>query len=500
MFHRQILSVTVASAALVAGCAGTGQSSPWDPSSASVFVRFSSQPPSTTFSEAGTTETTTSLTSDGVNGGFADSDCHFSPDTGDCLVHHSVVWGGPFTGQDMTHASVPLPPGSYTFAMFNNDDAAAYQGWIDVRQGDESIISFLKEWRDSVSEQAHWVGYENRIRGNMESTDDEPFKQFLKELRKIEKLEQRIDRKVRAEIRKAEREHHYPDTPVVDADVLLTPGTMDYFRSATQPAYSYAELAAIREGTPVTKMLFVADSEKSKEKLNHVNDLYLMLKGRRAVLDEELKRLRHRKRYFALTDHIKHHDGAFVQNESRLQHVAGLLYRLDRRLAKLQDLRDALRFTYALSSPTENYDMFDTELMDLRGQLAVLQQKKHQVDLQFDSTPEESNRRISLERRRQEYLAAIDGIERQMYRLQDTKVAIANLRESTNIIHRENSARVLATVLPQDMPAHLSEALNREALMTIRLQASDSMFAPPGHDAVSARKTLADTVIDEDSN
>ncbi|MHC5109298.1 MAG: hypothetical protein ACYTHJ_05415 [Planctomycetota bacterium] len=401
----------------------------------------------------------------------------------------------------MTHSAVPLSPGGYSFAMFNTDETVAYQGWIDVTKPTDNVIDILKEWRDTVGEQKQWAGFDAMINDHFASTDDKHFKAFMKKIHEIERLERRIDDQVKWEIFWAEQEQekNANQQPAVNADVLLMPGGHNYFTTSTASTFSEVELASVRSGDPVTKLLFVADPDQTREKLTRVNELWMVLQGRRAVLAQEYKRLEGRKRYFSITDHIYDHNKKFVKNEKRLQNVGVMLERLDNRMVTLRNHRHALQFTAALFSPGEDNSAFNDEVSALNRELVVLQQQKARVDAQFDGTPEDSCVRVALERKRQKFVGAIEDVQRQLGRLNETTMALAKLRESTNVIHRENSLRVLATVVGSDVPAHLANALGRECLMSVRLQNADSMFVPPGRNPEEARETMAQTVVDEES-
>jgi hypothetical protein len=56
------------------------------------------------------------------------------------------------------------------------------------------------------------------------------------------------------------------------------------------------------------------------------------------------------------------------------------------------------------------------------------------------------------------------------------------------VLHRSSDARVLAAgVVGEDVPFNIRQAIARDALLTVRLQSQDTLFAPKGADVAKAR-------------
>lgn len=484
MNRSAVLSGLAAIGLGVIGCSTANSANTWAAHHARVSVRFATPGAISAFAMATPENAEAMLVADSVAGEDSAIWCEHGLNSDAFPSQHAVLWGGPFSGNDVTYASVPLTPGSYTFALFDHEEGAAYQGWIDVHRGGDGLIELLTEWRDTVSEQREWSGFERKIRGDFTSIDDAPFRDFMKELRRIERLERKIDFAVRKEIKKASRNHTGENSPAISADVLLMPGHANFFRSSTQPTFSQAELAAARAGEPVTKVVFVADPTKAAEKLRRVDQVWSSLQRRQNVVTVELNRLKKRHRFYTMTDHLYDHGVKFTKNAQRLQHVEGMADQLDRRMASLNEQRHALLLVHALFSTDPEFDAFGKEEARLLRRRIVGQEEKHQIDLKFDASPENSCRRVSLERQRQRVAARLVDLDERIQRIDNVQVALGQMRNSSSVIHRQGTARVLATLVSAEMPTHLAQAIQRESLMTVRLQSAPTMFVPQQKDAV----------------
>lgn len=277
----------------------------------------------------------------------------------DVRPFHAVLWGEGFNGADVTFSPTPLAPGPYMFGLFDPDRGAAYQGWIAVNNEGDDVLSALVEWRESIREQQQWLAFENKMDGNFTSRDPKDFKTFHKNLRSLRRLFSRIDRAVQAELRDRTRSSADRARLLGQAQVLMMPGNINFFRPWTRPAFSEEELSTVRAGQPLTKFVLVGDYERTIEKLQRLSDLRDDLRGCRAVLGEEMRRLENRRRYYQITDHLYHHGRKFVKNEQRLQETAGMIAKIDRRTAEHNRRYEALLFVAGLFAPDDTLEAFD---------------------------------------------------------------------------------------------------------------------------------------------
>ncbi len=94
----------------------------------------------------------------------------------------------------------------------------------------------------------------------------------------------------------------------------------------------------------------------------------------------------------------------------------------------------------------------------------------------------------------------IDGINNQIEEIQQARAALAAMVESTDVIHRYDDMRLLTTTFVADrLPAKIRQIVEREAMMTVRLQATDKVFVPRSTSvaraSTSARPTYASTML-----
>ena len=434
-----------------------------------VSVRFMTPPAAAQFAARFDTGTNARLV--GHESTRVVQDGHILHDVNQPTSFHAVLWGGKYTGEDVTYDSTPLAPGQYMFGMYDENNGTAYQGWINVNNGGDDYLDLLREWRDTVHAQKVWLGYDTKLSGKFASTDPAHFSWFSKQVRNIKRLENRINNAIEAEkwnrVRMAEKfgklfEH---------TDVLLTPSAFDFSHPSTMPAFVVEELDRVRDGYPMTKIITVADYEMSVDRLKHVNDLRNDLEGNRAVFEEEIKRLQRRKNYYTVTDHLYKHDKAFVENERRLQDAVAMINRIDRQLDEHRERTYALAFLAGMFAPDVAREIFDDEEQKLQRDRVVLQERKRQIDLRFDRLPEDSTRRIDVERDRQVIASAIDNVDKRINETSNARVALNTLHDSCAVIHRQGTARVLtASIVDGSLPAYVVDALERDALMTIRLQ------------------------------
>lgn len=447
---------------------------------AQVTVRFTAPIPALHFADA-SGEEADALSEDALDGASprdrVTMSSSITPDTG---PYHAVLWGGRFDGDDVTYTPAPLSKGQYMFGLFDSDRDAVYQGWISVNNGGNDVLSLLTEWRDTIREQKHWLAFENKIEGKFASRDMEHYKDFRKELRDIDRLEKRLDKAVRQEMDSRRRNEKDQASFVGGVEVSLFPGITEFSHPVTLPTFSNTELAGLHNGEAHTKVILVADHDAANEKLRRLNNLRADLKRYQEVLSEEVSRLEKRKRYYLLTDHIYNHDEEFVTNERRLQQVRGMLQRTGEKVDEHRRHCLALMFVRGLFSPDETLDAFEEEESSLRRDRVVLEARQRQVDMRISDLDERSGRRVALQRSRQDILAAVDQVNREIDRLSDARDTLADLRDATRIIHRHGPARMItAAMFDQKVPGYIASAIEHESLMTVRLQATDQLQAPP---------------------
>jgi len=392
---------------------------------------------------------------------------------------HAVVWGGPFNGQEFTHTPAPLTPGSYTFGVFDQENDASYQGWITVNNSTDSVLNVLHDWRNTIRDEKEWLGFNNKMTGFFSSHDEAAFKGFQKELRSLTKLERRIDRAMKEEVRAKGRRQRRRQEFASDMEVLLIPGSTEMFTTSTQSAFSQPELTNIRTGQAMTKVIMVADHAKAVEKMNRINNMRQDLAGCRTILTEQINRFQRRKGLYTLTDHLYNHDQRFMENEVQLQQAQTMVSHINQQMTEFRQQCHALMFVAGLFSTDNTFDAFRDEENALQHERVVLLEQKHQVDMRFDRTGPLSANRVFYERQRQNIIASLEGVDNQTDAIAEARVALNQLRSTTDIIQRQGNARIMtATIFDTGMPAALADAIANESLMTVRLQGTDAMHTP----------------------
>ncbi len=231
------------------------------------------------------------------------------------------------------------------------------------------------------------------------------------------------------------------------------------------------------------------------EKLQRVNSLRSDLNRCKVVLSEEARRLENRRRFYQMTDHLYDNGENLVLNEQRLQKTLGAVERIDQQLSEHRKRSAALTFIAGLFSPQEALAAFQKQEQELGREQVVLEEKKQQISLRFDATAGESHRRIGLERERQSVIAALEAIQDQFTQLGEARDAMAKLQNATEVIHRHGPSRMIAaTLVDQDIPNYLVDAIEREAFMTVRLQKVESIYAPPTQNANNGNQFDANSV------
>ncbi len=464
----RLIAALAGATVICAGCASQKKCAPCEP--VKVSVRFFAPSPEENYAAAHGQTQGRLVSSNPGSPGFAGSG-----------MEHAVLWGGGFNGNDVSYGSAPLAAGPYMFAFFHPDNGAAYQGWIAVNNGGDDLASAMAEWRDTVHAEQEWLAFENKLDGKFSSRDPNDFACFTRELKTLKNLEAKIAKAAENQAREQYEEAQQRVALLNGTDVLLMPGEPTMLTPATRPAFDEDELELARSGEAVTKVVFAGDYARTMEKLRRVTEMQGDLKRSRAVFSEQVRRYENRGHYYRLTDHIYNHGDKFVTNEQRLQNVHGQIARIDQQLADNGRRVHALLFVAGLFDADEAFKAFDQQQAALERERAVLDAQKCRLDRMFDDLDEMSERRIAVERQRQNLLAEIDHIADQQRDIEQSRVAVAELRDSTNVIHRQGPACVLATSLVgTDLPAKVVDAVSRESLMTVRLQAVETGSAPYG--------------------
>lgn len=469
---------------LSAGCVSQQKYTPVDP--AKVTVRFFAPSPDEAYAQI-QTDCQVRLASDNpmkhCKGGMETS--FESPVTDS---QHVVLWGGEFNGNNVSQAAVPLTAGPYMFTAFDPDNGSAYQGWIAVNNGGDDLASALADWRETVKAEQEWLAFECKLDGKYSSRDPRDFNDFTRQLRTLKSLEAKIDRAAKAESYVQYKRYQEQVSVLNGAQVLLMPGESNPFTPCTAPAFDTSELSQARSGQPVTKVVLAGDYARTMEKLRRVSEMQGDLRRSRAVFSEQVRRLENRAQYYKMTDHIYNHGNRFLANEQRIQNAHGQIERIDNQLAANGRRENALLFIAGLFDADEAFKAFDRQQAALERERVVLDAQKCRLDRMFDGLDESSERRIAVERQRQNVVAELQQLSTQQQDTEQSRWAVAQLRQSTNVIHRQGPASVLATSFaPGGMPAKVWDAISRESMMTIRLQAAGSEWAHPGTTTESSK-------------
>ena len=453
-----------------------------------VSVRFA-MPPALEEMPDASTDSEARLVAHSAEGGFAHEAV---PSQANAI--HVALWGGQFNGEDVTHLNTALAPGHYTFALLLQDSATAAQGWIHVNPIEGGLVDLFRKWKQNIPTQKQMLAYDYDLQGKIQR-DPAEFESLTRQLCAFEQLERKLDYAIARErgMYDAARERYTEF--LKDAVVLVLPGDQGFINPMTRPAFSEDDLGYVRSGDTVTKVLIVSDYEDIQWKLRLVSRMARDVRACKIALSEEAARLQRCKQLYAMTRHIyKHdrelvrqHDRKFVENEMRLQASFAAMERFDEQLTDLRERRVALAFACELTAPNGMYDPLDDEHRTLTQERVVLETEKHRVDLLFAQVPEDSPNRSALERRRQRYIRAIEGIDRQCEALTEARLALKKMKDSSEVIHRQGESRLLAaSFVDQDIPAYVRAAIERESVMTLRLQPSENLFAPSNAKVASA--------------
>lgn len=452
-----------------AGCSNFGRLGPWHNHTgphAKVTVRFVAPPDQ--FAHAGG-ERNVHLTASSPGNQAAESF-----DGNRDGTFRAALWGGDFKGEDVTFSPAPLQTGPYMFGLFDPDRGGAYQGWISVNSSGDEVLNAMEDWRESINKQQEWLAYEAKAAGQFESRDAEAFTSFEKNLQELRRLERRIARAINHERDSCKYRGHQEAQTLANTEVLIVPGGESFMRPWTAPTFSEEELSSVRAGTPLTKFVLVGDYETASGKLRRVAELRDDLDRNRSVFNEEVRRLEHRRRFYLMTDHLYHHGHKFVENEKRLQEARGMIARLDRQIGDYNQKFEAILFVTGLFAPDEAIAQFEESSDALNRDRAVVQARVNQIESQIAEVSERSEYRVRLEQKRQDADADRKRIDDRMAQIDRAQHAVRALRNSTAVIHRHGPASVVAaTMLDQSVPPQFAMAIERESLLTIRLQAAN---------------------------
>ena len=398
-----------------------------------------------------------------------------------------TMWGGPYDGNDVTYNDLDLVPGDYTFALWEQDPATTVQGNLTVNAPNSVLLDVLHQWQTRVPELKQQLTYEAEVAGRA-NTDPEAFKSFQRELRALDRLAHKINRAVWWQENWHKQYEPKYEQFVNEAIVLVLPGDERQIDPRTRAAFCSADIANVRTGDPLTKVLVVADFDTTRWKTRIVDGLWRELTACKNVMWEEVNRYERRKRILDITDHLYKNDAAFVNNEWQLQAALSAIAMVNEQLDDLSERRVALAYAAGLTAPDQPYTSLDGEQYDLEQEKTMLAAEKTRLDTMWEAAGAETPKRVDLAAARQRYARAIEQLDERLTNLQDNRVALGKLRDASQVLHRSSDARVLAAgVIGNDVPFNIRQAIARDALLTVRLQSQGTLFAPKGADVAKVR-------------
>jgi len=153
--------------------------------------------------------------------------------------------------------------------------------------------------------------------------------------------------------------------------------------------------------------------------------------------------------------------------------------RLNEQMAQLSQRRMGLAFVNELFSQDGSWRWLNQEQQALTRERTVLETQKRQLDLMFEQTAEPSSQRVVFEKNRQEVIGAIAKIDEQIEQLGDARLALSNLKDQSEVIHRQGDTRLLtASLVNSSVPFPVRQAVEKEAFMSVRIEESDNFYAP----------------------
>ncbi|MGD2108669.1 MAG: hypothetical protein PVI86_04690, partial [Phycisphaerae bacterium] len=419
------------------------------------------------------------LTTDGSYDGFADL---YATGTSPTDVYHVALWGDAFAGNDVTYGLTSLQPGEYTFAFVDRKQGDMMQGWLDVNQDRDSMLGFLRSWKNQIPEYKRQFAYDFEIR-NTPTTDPEGIKAFKKQIAALDRLEKQLDKMIRSETRSRDDRRRQTQRLFTNTEFRIMPGGQPVFHPATRAAFNDTDMTTVRKGDPVTKFVMLADHTEVQWKMDRVTQLYNELKHCKAVMQEAANRFERQKGLFLLTDHLHPDDGRFVENEIRLQNTLAVVERLDEQLSDVRHRRLALAFVSGLLAPRDHFRAINEEEQDLMRERVVLDTEARRLDLLIEKADASQDKRVALERNRQRVMDALHNLDQHIEDLWSAHRSLEPMITSKAVIHRQGDQRLVATTLVSDkLPVDMRQAVENEAVMTVRLEKSDSVFIPPTTD------------------
>ena len=403
---------------------------------------------------------------------------------------HVALWGGPYEASDVTYHLAALTPGSYTFAFVDPGQSDMIQGWIDVNNIGHDIVQMLRGWKNDIPEQKRMLAYHYETSGRMNSSPTEAFEDFSEQLNAFNKLERQIDRTIGHETQVMADRSRRISTFLRSAELLVMPGDDTVFHPTTQAMFTSDDLNGARGGHAQSKIVVVADQMDVKRKQDVVNDLFSGFSRYRSVLEQAVTRMERRKGLMLLTDHLRNNDKRFVDTEMRLQFTLGEIDRVNERMADLRDRRMALAFISGLINPDGQFAAMTREEQDLHREMTILETEMNQANAVFDETEPNSGQRVAIERNRQRIASTMEVIEQQFANISEAKTALETMAANTNVIHRQGDHQLLTTTyVGQQLPYRVRSAVEREALMTVRIEATDRVFVPNQGTVASSNST-----------
>ncbi len=489
MSVKLMSSVLVGVMLAVVGCA----SPPTDPTA--VSVRFAPVPDFMPFDDGSPTFRTTS----DASGESFDSEYIATSSASDLTEAFTVtLWGGDYEGHDVSLVDAPLRPGNYTFGFWDHERDMAMKGWVEVNFAGTQLVDTLRQWKSRIPQQKQWLAYDFEVKGKLDTADSVVFKSFARQLRAFDKLEREMDSAIAVEMQLQEQRRRQYGQMLNESVVLMLPTGSGIFHPTTEPVFAPEDVADVQTGEAVTKFMLVADAQGTQKKLRLVNRVCRSMQGCRAVLVEEVDRLERLKRYLVTTDHIYNHNRKFVENEMRIQQALNSIDQLNEEIGDMRERRLALSFTNGLVSPDRFLEPITTERRDIDEERTVLSTRQTRLDMMFDATAEDSPRRIAFQRQRLRVSRAIEDIDRYAVSLGEAQVALTSMRESTRVIHRQGDLRLLAAAfVDPSVPSRIREAIEHDAAMIVRLEASPTR-AEPLHAVQASMRTASYTVDTSD--
>ncbi len=494
MRHKWLAILALAAPIIFTGCMRHAASTSVSSDFSSIPVRFVMTPEFDGNTTPEGAEGDVTVVADNSAPGFAAEGKFVGGDAMANETFHVALWGGAFEGNNVTHGVTMLTPGAYTFAMLDRQHGSSLQGWVDVHGGASDILDALYRWKSNVPRHKERIAYEWDLLGGSNSGSTGNFYGFSTQLEALNTLDQRIDHVIEGELAAQAQRQRNVNGFLRSAEILLVSGNEQFFHPTTDPTFTEDDLTSVRNGQAMSKIVLVADYDEARWKLGRVNELYGDLLRCKEVFREEVDRLERRKGLFLLTDHLHQHDVRFVQNEIQLQQALDSLAALETDMGELRDRRTALAFITGLFSSDGTFKALDQERGNLKREFAVLEAEQRRINIVLDEVDESSVRRVALERRRQRNIAGIESVNRQLEELGEAREALVVMSESTNVLHRQGDTRLLtSTFVASDMPFTVRQAVENEAVMTIRMEANEDIFVPVAPSVTSRQNQPATT-------